>query len=262
MDHISVTAKQNNFEACHQLAVEYGLGLELQTFAFPPILDSISWEVTLQHYKETLRNFRNPISMHGAFMDMAPGSPDPIFITVTRERTYQFLQLATELNAGVVVFHANFIAAIRDDEYRNGWTNRMIKFFGPVADYAQEIGVQIVLENMWEFDPSIIRHVLDGVNSPALSACLDIGHAHLFSKIPFVDWLEDLQNWITYIHMNNNYADIDLHLGLDDGVLDFDYILPLLRDLPNNPRFVLEVEDVEDQKRSLSYFELDKPLSE
>lgn len=242
--------------------MQFGLGIELQAFAFPPTLNALSWEELVQQYKQTLHNFSQPISIHGAFMDMAPGSPDPLFITVTRERTFQFLQLAADLNAGVIVFHANFIAAIRDDEYRIGWTDRMIEFFLPIAEYADKLGVRIVLENMWEFDPSIIRFVLDGVNSPALSACLDVGHAHLFSKIPFVDWLDDLKQWITYIHMNNNYGDIDLHLGLDDGVLDYDYILPMLRELPNKPHFVLEIEDVEDQRRSLNYFELNKPLTD
>ncbi|MCI0711438.1 MAG: sugar phosphate isomerase/epimerase [Chloroflexi bacterium] len=261
MDQVSITAKHTNFEACYRLAIERGLGIELQTFAFPPVLDSPSWDQIVEQYKQTLRGFPYPISMHGAFMDMAPGSPDTLFITVTRERTYQFLRLAAELKAGVIVFHANFIAAIRDDEYRMGWTDRMIEFFVPVVDYARELGVNMVLENMWEFDPSIIRFVLDGVNSTFLSACLDVGHAYLFSKIPFVDWLEDLQHWITYIHMNNNYADIDLHLGLDDGVLDYEYILPLLRNLPNKPQFVLEIEDVHDQERSLAYFELEKPLT-
>ena len=39
------------------------------------------------------------------------------------------------------------------------------------------------------------------------------------------DWLSDLADHITYIHMNNNYGDLDMHLGIDDGVIDYETIL-------------------------------------
>lgn len=256
MDQVSITTKLTNFDACYRLAMDYGVGLEIQSFAFPPLLNMDDWSSIVGGYQSTLANFPHPISMHGAFMDMAPGSPDPLFSNCTRERTYQSMNLASDLNADTVVFHANFISAIRDDAYRDGWTDRMMEFFIPVAEYAEQLGIQLVLENMWEFDPSIIRMVLDGVNAPSLTACLDVGHAHLFSKLPFRDWLEDMEGWITYIHMNNNYGDLDVHHGLDDGIMNYEDILPKLRKLPRKPRFVLEVEEVEDIERSLAFFDL------
>lgn len=253
MHQIAIAAKHYNIEACCQLAARYGAGVEIQSFAFPPLLHMDDWTDQVGAYQRWLGNVPGPVSLHGAFMDMAPGSPDPRFKEVTYQRTIQALNTATDLGADTVVFHANFIAPIRDKTYRDGWTERMVTFFGPVAEYAEQLGIQIALENMWEFDPAIIRVVLEGVASPALNACLDVGHAHLFSTLPFRDWLDDLREWIVYIHMNNNYGDIDVHMGLDDGVMDYEAILPQLMQLPHTPRFVLEIEEVDDIQRSLEY---------
>jgi sugar phosphate isomerase/epimerase len=254
MNQLSITIKHSNLRECHAMALERGLGLEIQSFAFPPFLQMSDWSDALRDYRYLLAGFPYPISLHGAFMDMAPGSPDPMFLEVTRQRTIQSMELAAELGADTVVFHANFIAAIRNDNYRDGWIERTVEFFIPVATLAQKMGISVVLENMWEFDPSLLRLVLEGVDSPHLTACLDVGHAHLFSKLPFHDWLDDLSQWITYIHMNNNYGEIDEHHALDEGILDFGKILPLLNQLPRKPRYVLEIDEVDELERSLSFF--------
>ena len=252
MDQVAIIAKHHTFAQTVELALKYQVGIEIQSFAFPPLLNDDEWGENIDLYQQSLADFPYPISLHGAFMDMSPGSPDQSFARVTKNRSIQSLHLARELNADTVVFHANFLAMIRDNEYRIGWTKRTIDFFGPLAEYADSLGVRIALENMWEFDPAILRAILEGVHSSALVACLDVGHAHLFSNLPFADWLDELEPWIHYIHMNNNYGDLDTHLGLDDGILDYPHILGQLRALPTDPlRMVLEIEDLVDMERSL-----------
>jgi hypothetical protein len=46
---------------------------------------------------------------------------------------------------------------------------------------------------------------------------------------------------------------------LHDGVLDYDYVLDLIRALPNQPTITLEMDNVEDMKASLSYLHLSHP---
>ena len=58
--------------------------------------------------------------------------------------------------------------------------------------------------------------------------------------------------------MNNNNGVMDEHYGFDwdQGVLDYAQLLPVLRQLPNKPLMVLEMDRVEDMKLSLRYFDL------
>ncbi|MBI5930282.1 MAG: sugar phosphate isomerase/epimerase [Chloroflexi bacterium] len=256
MNPIAIACKHENFENCLALAATHGIGLEIQSFAFPPLLNDDEWEGMVAKYANQLQSFSGTVALHGAFMDMAPGSPDKSFLDVTRQRTLRDFEIAHRLNTKIVNFHANFIATIHNDDYREGWTKRMVEFYKPIAREAEKMGLCVVLENMWEFDPSIIRRVLEEVGSSALAACLDIGHSQLFSHLLLEDWLQDLNDWIAHIHINNNYGEIDEHLALDDGVLDYEKILPRLAELPRTPTIVLEIERIEDIEHSLSFFKL------
>jgi hypothetical protein len=65
------------------------------------------------------------------------------------------------------------------------------------------------------------------------------------------DWLDDLSDWITYLHMNNHDGYLDIHHGLDDGIINYEEALPMLIALPHKPRMVLEMERTSDMERSL-----------
>ena len=120
------------------------------------------------------------------------------------------------------------------------------------------MGIRLAMENMWEYDPGIIADVLRQVNSPWLISCLDVGHAHLFSEVPFKNWLTELDGYIQYTHLNNNGGRVDEHRGFDDGVLDYKAILPMLRALPEPPCFSLEIESAAAMRRSLPFLQVSK----
>ena len=161
------------------------------------------------------------------------------------------------------MFHANFIGTLHNTFYREGWHARSIDFWIPIAEYAEEHGVTVLIENMWEFDPTIIADLLSAVNHPSLQACLDVGHAHLFSdkQYTFDYWLATMQPWLREIHMNNNNGILDEHHGFDwkKGVLNYHDLIPKIRATAANLDLVLEMEKVEDMRESLYYFKIQEP---
>jgi sugar phosphate isomerase/epimerase len=251
-DHVMICAKQANFDACVALARQHGLGIEVQTFAYPDALDG-DWLALIHHYRAALEDVPGPVALHGPFMDMASGSVDPVINRVVRERALHALHIAAELGARTIVFHANFIATMRNPDYRTGWTQRQIEFWEPLAEQVYRQGQVIALENMWEYEPDIIGAVVRELDHPGLRVCLDVGHAHLFSDIPLDVWIDRLHALIAHIHINNNDGLIDEHHALDDGVLDYQALLPKLCGLPNRPPLALEIEDTGDLARSLAY---------
>jgi sugar phosphate isomerase/epimerase len=260
MDRVLLSASRANLEACIALALDYSLGIEVMAFAFPDLLDG-DWQGALAEHKKLLRPITGLLTVHGPFFDMAPGSPDPQIKEITVERYKHGIRIASELGAEVIVFHANFIAAIHNVEYRVGWHKRNLEFWGKMANYAERYGVTLAVENMWEFDPYIITDVLKEVNHPYLRACLDVGHAHLFAdeEYPFDLWLQTVQPWLVHTHMNNNNGKIDVHHGLHAGVLDYHRLLEQIRSLPNPPTITLEMDQVSDMKASLYFLQLPQP---
>jgi len=260
VDRVLLSAGRANLQACIDLAIAYNLGIEVMAFAFPDVLDG-DWQGELVKYRAALRPIRGPVTLHGPFMDMAPGSPDQQIKQITVERYQHAIRIAADLGAELIVFHANFIAAIHNLEYRVGWHQRNLDFWGKMADFAEHYGVPLAVENMWEFDPYIITDVLKELNHPYLRACLDVGHAHLFSdeEYPFELWLETVQPWLIHTHMNNNNGRIDVHRGFQDGILDYDHVLDQIRALPNPPTITLEMDNVSDMKASLYFLHLAQP---
>ncbi len=258
-DTVSVSAGRHNLHAAIELAREFGLGVELMHFASPDILDGNLLTATAE-VKRALSGIGGPLSLHGPFFDMAPGSIDEKVNDLVRLRYTQALHTAAELGARRMVVHANFIASIRNDFYRRGWHARNVAFWAGFADVARAYDVTIMIENMWEFDPFIIADVLREVGHPNLAACLDVGHAHIFSDPGFVvaDWIRALRPWLLHTHLNNNNGHLDEHFGFDwaDGAMNFHEILPMLRATSPSPWFILEMDRVEDMRTSLPYFQM------
>lgn len=253
-DRVLLSSSPKNIDACVELAVKHGMGIEVMAFAYPNLLDG-DWHSVLAHYKTLLAPV-SMITMHGPFMDMASGSPDSQINAVCMGRFRHAIRIAHELGAKIVVLHANFIASIHTEEYRSGWQQRNVAFWGQIADYAAQLNVTVAVENMWEFDPDIIGDVLKMVDHPNLRACLDVGHAHLYSKVPFSEWLSTLAPYLVHMHMNNNDGTLDVHGGLAGGVLDYAGVLAAVRALPNQPSITLEMDSVADMEASLPFFSL------
>ena len=257
-DQVLLSAGRKNIDACLDLAAEYRLGIEVMAFAFPDVLDG-DWRTEVAWYQNALKDVPL-VTMHGPFFDMAPGSPDKRVNALVRERYQQALDIAEMIHARTVVFHANFIGSLRNEDYRVGWHARNVEFWRDMAAYAATRNVTIAMENMWEFDPHIIADILKAVDHPNLRACIDVGHAHLFSDVPFDHWLQVNAPYIVHMHMNNNDGKLDYHRAFPDGTLDYHALLPKIRALPHHPTMTLEMDDVDMMRRSLSYFELEKPI--
>lgn len=255
-DRVLLSASSENLNMCIELAKARGLGIELMTFSQPALLDG-DWRDLVAMIRPRLRSVPGGLTMHGPFFDLAPGSIDARINQLTHERYRQALHIAADIEARLIVFHANFIAAIRTDEYRRGWQERNIAFWNLLTQEAQRLGVLIAVENMWEYDPDIIGDILRQVEHPYLRACLDVGHAHLYSSIPLNTWLSRLAPYIIHTHINNTPGNmVDNHQSLHDGIINYASVLPRLRALPHRPSMTLEMDHVDWMRESLSLLDV------
>jgi sugar phosphate isomerase/epimerase len=131
-DRILFCSSRKNFDDCLKLAVECGAGMEIQAFAYPETLED-DWQGLVAQYQRALRILPGERAMHGPFIDMSSGTPDPLVRQVVRKRVMQSLDIADRLSVKTVVFHANFIAAIRNEAYRREWVGYMFDFWSPCS---------------------------------------------------------------------------------------------------------------------------------
>jgi sugar phosphate isomerase/epimerase len=256
MDRALISVEHYGDLAGHiAIARQHGLGLELQEFSDPTVLDG-DWRSLLDEYEQALNGFTGLRAMHGAYIDLVSGSPDMRLVTLARERYLHNLDIGRELGVKYIDFHANYLPLVDHPSYLPGWVERQVAFWSPMAEQAEHYGITLLLENMWEPAPAIIRRILDRVQSPYLKACLDVGHAVLYSRRPIEEWIAQLGEQLTYTHLHNNHGTTDVHLAFGDGVLDFPAVLDQLRALPTPPLFILELPNIESIEASLPYLNL------
>lgn len=229
-------------------------------FSDPALLTSNGhMEGVVEAHAHILEGFRGILGFHGAFYDMVSASLDPDVVALTLQRYRQNLEIAVRLRGDYVVFHANYMGGLKLANYRPGWHQRQVDFWGAFTEEAARHGIYILLENMWADEPTIIAHVLAEVANPYLKACLDVSHARLFSRRPLEEWIEVLGPYLHVCHLNNTDGNLDLHWPLGQGIIDYRPVLDALRRLPEPPLLTLEMRDRETIEASLPFLDLAIP---
>lgn len=202
-------------EGALQLAREWSwikcpVGIEVQGLYFPDVLDDMT--EALAAYQSRLADFDGPISLHGPFMDLVPGSPDALIRQATLTRFTQALEVAAALHASHVVIHNGYIAYPAS---LDKWVARAASVWRAVLPHTPE-GTRIHLENLLEQEPAAILELLSVLDDPRMGICLDIGHAHFYGA-PVLGWVQKLGARITYVHLHDNHGVWDEHLPLGQG---------------------------------------------
>lgn len=235
-------------------------GLEIHTFSDPALLATNGdLRRVVAAYEEQLAGFEGVLGFHGAFYDMVSASVDPDVVALTLKRYRKNVEVARHLGGRYVIFHTNYMGGFKLANYRAGWHRRQVAFWRSFMEELGERGVNVLLENMWADEPSIIIDILEAVGHPRLRACLDVGHVHLFSELPVEVWIDAMEPYLYCCHVNNHDGRLDLHWSLDQGIIDYPPILEKLQELARPPLITLEMSDWETIAASLRYFDLKSP---
>jgi sugar phosphate isomerase/epimerase len=181
-------------------------------------------------------------TIHAPFMDLNPGSLEPLLRDATRHRFRQVLDVAMILKPKVMVFHPGY------DRWRYGsiqdaWLGHAIETFRIVLDRAEEIGCLVAVENIFEEEPSTLRILLEAIDSPRLRHCFDVGHWNLFHTVGMEEWFDQLGAFISEVHVHDNFGAKDDHAPIGEGNIDFDLYFQLMRKYAPNAVYTIEAHD-------------------
>ncbi len=246
MSKLLVIPNIDNLNEYEKLANEYGFGFEYNDFFVPNNVDD----------KDTLNSLINTYSkynslyntLHGAFFDCIIFSYDEKIAAISKERVIESLDIARKLNCKKVVFHTNIDPFLKQEYYIKNWLDKNTIFFKDVAKKYKDI--IIVIENMFDDSPLMLKTLIENINEDNVKACLDISHAYL-SKTPVDEWIKELKPYISHIHINDNDGIVDSHLALGKGKIPYDKYLPLLTE--NDYTVLIEVSSIERLKDSIEY---------
>ena len=169
-----------------------------------------------------------------------------------------YLNLAHQLNCETVIVHAGFHFGL-DHTERFAALRLTLE---NAARTAEKLGLKLVLENMnvlpveaeirylgCTFDE--VAEILDAIDSPTLTSCVDIGHAHLLPE-GAVDFISRLDGRIGHVQLTDNGGVFDDHLAIGDGTLPMAEIITALDAAGYGGPIAIELSDRDAQLRSLA----------
>ena len=188
--------------------------------------------------------------IHGPFMDLNPGSAEPLLREATRHRFRQVLDAASILKPRVMVLHPGF-DKWRYGDSRESWLGQSLPTWEMVIGRAEKIGCVIAVENIFEEEPSTLRALLETFASPYLRHCFDVGHWNMFKKVGMEEWFAELGPSIAETHIHDNFGIRDDHAPIGEGNIDFELFFSLMERYAPDAALTIEAHSREALERAL-----------
>ncbi len=174
---------------------------------------------------ESLRAAGVPTAtFHAPFRDLSPGAHDEEVRRVTVRRLVQAVSAAPAFRPLGVVMHGGFSNWLFDFD-GEAWLEAAVRTFSEVAEAAEEAGVDILLENVFDEVPDHLLRLRAAVGSSRIGYCLDPGHAGLFSRLAAPRWVEAFAPALREVHIHDNRGFRDDHLPAGEGRIDLRGVL-------------------------------------
>jgi len=178
-------------------------------------------------------------TFHGPFMDLAPGGIDEQIRAVTARRLQRTMELVPLFRPLSVVFHAGYDER-RYHAHRAEWLSGSLATWEPLMQQAEEMGVVIHLENVYEQTPEMILTLIEEMDSENLGFCLDMGHMNVFGEVALAEWLDALGPHLKEVHLHDNNGHSDSHGPIGSGTAPFKELFQYLHDQEKRPLVTLE----------------------
>jgi sugar phosphate isomerase/epimerase len=192
------------------------------------------------------------VTLHGPFQDLLPGALDDIILAAARRRLREACRWLPVFRPETLVCHLGYESRHYRWE-REAWLTRVSATYREVGRAAGASGAALMLENVYEDDPELLKEVISRINLPNVRVCLDVGHLQAFGGGDFAGWLAALWPLIGQLHLHDNRGAGDDHQALGTGTVPLDYVLTFLAQRGRRPLVTLEPHQEGSLSPSLEY---------
>lgn len=233
---------------------EYSVGYEYNDFYVPAVLDDSD---KCHEISNAYNCFSKPdySTLHGAFFDVIPCSPDMRVAEISALRIEQSISAARLMGASGVVFHTNYNPFLNSPAYIEDWINKNADYWQGVLNKNRDINIW--LENMFDTAPYIMESLAQRLcRYDNFGICLDWAHAALSEVQPAL-WAEVLGKYVRHIHINDNDLKSDLHLPWGEGIIDRNVFYECYKKYLSGASVLIETSSAKSQRLSLEVLEKD-----
>lgn len=168
----------------------------------------------------------------GAYIDLNPGTGETEIREIVKKKVRQSIDFAISVKSTEIIFLSTFLPMIQLDFYENTHIYNSIVFWKDIAETTKNIRISIC--NVFEYDPTVLLKIVEGVGCENFGLAFDIGHAFAYGKITLKDFFERVEPFCKSIYLHSNRQNADEHLNIFEGDLlnsrQFQEVVPMIRD--------------------------------
>lgn len=198
------------------------VGIEIQEF--------INTNLTMEEIKKItglyirkLKDFKGIKALHGPFFDLNPISPDRTIREVSYEKYKKAMEIAKELDVDYLIFHSQISLYNLTPKIRKFIKEENRKFWNWIIKDMNYKGM-ILIENIFEEDPYVLKEVIEAINLDNIRINLDLEHVKL-SEVELEIWIKELKDYIEVVHIHTNQGIFDNCISLNDDEIQHLYEL-------------------------------------
>ena len=237
--------------------------LEIQDFFRAETLDG-DWRQVAAEVRRLLDGYTGRLGIHGPFWGFKIDSQDALIRAVATKRFLQGLEACEAIGATQMVIHSPFTTWDYNNldinpGARDAVVERVHLTLKDVVARAQNIGCELVIENIEDKDPFARVGLAKSFNSAAVRVSIDTGHAHyahVSTGAPPVDYYFDAAgDALTHVHIQDTDGYSDRHWIPGDGTVRWPAVFRALGRLSGKPRLLIEVKDQTKIRRGAAHLE-------
>lgn len=241
----------SSLETHRKLMLDKPRDLELQDFVTAETLNG-DWQPLVDRAKALLDGHEGRVGIHGPFWGFTVDTMDVDVREVVKKRLWQGLDVCEALGGTHMVVHSPYSTWDFNnlDNYDSARERKIELCHLTMADAvnrAQDIGCELVIENIEDKDPYARIELAESFGSEAVKISIDTGHAHYAhgsTGAPPVDYfIKAAGNRLRHIHLQDADGYADRHWTLGEGTINWQSVFEALAKLDSNPRLIVELRD-------------------
>ncbi len=156
-----------------------------------------------------------------------------------RDLTERSFRVAAILGAKQIVIHGLLRPDPTAEPDFDEDLRQAYEFYAPFTELAERLGIGIAVENLFNYGKKHIftadveeqLALIEKLGSECVSACWDIGHAHVRHGEDCLEQMKRLGSRISCTHIHDNLQSKDLHLPVFMGDIDWHGFMETLRQI-------------------------------
>ncbi len=223
--------------------------IELQDFSTFEALN-VELDDRIAAAKKALAGHNGRLGIHGPYEGLDMDNKDPEVRAIVTARFLKALEAADRLDARQMVLHSPYTRwfqwnRFNKPNYEEDKLDRIHETMRPVVASAEDYGVTLVIENIFDVDPASRRFMVNSFASPAIALSIDTGHAHLARRMsggPPVDYfIRDAGEQLHHVHIQDLDGYADRHWVPGEGEIHWPEVFRALGERKSMPHLVLEL---------------------